>query len=533
MKPNSVWWIGAGLAVTWATAAGLAYLLFAPRFALDACKSRLKAGGARLALQDFDAPGVAEHQAAARRLFAAARTLPRTGTILSTHAPVAMHLVGPGRARVAWQQPMPDMPRPEFGAARRAQRPGSAPIAPSPQPTPEATWEDLAAELETIRPALAQIRHACQAESLDWGIDFANGFETLLPYLAPCKAAVQRLQAAMLLALRENRLDDALDLLDSQLRLARNLNRNGVVIDELVRIAIGSIAFNSTWELLQAEGWTDPQLQRVASAWQQTPFLQSMLRGLQMERAVTIRECALLRQSPSRLATLTARLGSGPSASSDSNSLIGTITEGLRRLTGSAGATAPARWWAWFRSWDDERCALESFEGILQAAATRLQLANASPRLWPLRPPNGQAFVPSDTLSHNAPNRHLVASQPIGSLPGATAKAFRAEMLREMALTAIALQRYRLRRGAFPDALDRLVPEFLPDLPLDWFDGRPLRYRRIAPDRFLLYSVNQDGEDDGGDPKPALTAVAARSFSPQNARDFVWPDAARLENEAR
>ena len=45
--------------------------------------------------------------------------------------------------------------------------------------------------------------------------------------------------------------------------------------------------------------------------------------------------------------------------------------------------------------------------------------------------------------------------------------------------------------------LDKLVPAYLPELPLDPHSGRPLLYRAAAAD-FLLYSVGKDRIDNGG-----------------------------------
>jgi hypothetical protein len=67
------------------------------------------------------------------------------------------------------------------------------------------------------------------------------------------------------------------------------------------------------------------------------------------------------------------------------------------------------------------------------------------------------------------------------------------------AQTAIALTRYRLAHGAFPLKLDALVPEYLDDVPVDPFDGKPLRFV-VKPDKCLIYSVGLDGKDDGGSP---------------------------------
>src|SRR5205085_10074692 len=65
------------------------------------------------------------------------------------------------------------------------------------------------------------------------------------------------------------------------------------------------------------------------------------------------------------------------------------------------------------------------------------------------------------------------------------------------AVAALAVERHRLARGAWPASLDALVPDFLPGVPDDPFDGRPLRYRRLA-DGVVVYSVGPDGADDGG-----------------------------------
>lgn len=43
-------------------------------------------------------------------------------------------------------------------------------------------------------------------------------------------------------------------------------------------------------------------------------------------------------------------------------------------------------------------------------------------------------------------------------------------------IAALACRSYKAKYGAFPEALDALVPEFLPEVPRDPYDGTPLRY---------------------------------------------------------
>jgi hypothetical protein len=92
------------------------------------------------------------------------------------------------------------------------------------------------------------------------------------------------------------------------------------------------------------------------------------------------------------------------------------------------------------------------------------------------------------------------------------------------------LKRYQLKHGNYPPNLDSLVPEFLSVIPTDPVDGKPLNYRLKADGTFLLYSVGENGKDDGGDPS-LKKGVESSSFNWQNphALDWVWPQPATAE----
>jgi hypothetical protein len=67
-----------------------------------------------------------------------------------------------------------------------------------------------------------------------------------------------------------------------------------------------------------------------------------------------------------------------------------------------------------------------------------------------------------------------------------------------LAQTAIALERFRSVNDAhYPDSLSELAPNYLPVVPMDPFDGQPLRYHKRAAG-YLLYSIGMDRKDDGG-----------------------------------
>lgn len=67
----------------------------------------------------------------------------------------------------------------------------------------------------------------------------------------------------------------------------------------------------------------------------------------------------------------------------------------------------------------------------------------------------------------------------------------------DAARTAIELEQYRRKTGSWPERLEQLVPDFLPVIPPDRFDGEPIKYSLIEG-RPVLYSIGVDRVDDGG-----------------------------------
>jgi hypothetical protein len=73
------------------------------------------------------------------------------------------------------------------------------------------------------------------------------------------------------------------------------------------------------------------------------------------------------------------------------------------------------------------------------------------------------------------------------------------------AYLACALERYRLNKNQYPDRLELLVADVAPNMMLDPIEGRPLKYRRLQNDQFVLYSVGWNATDDGGEPGTKTT----------------------------
>jgi hypothetical protein len=75
------------------------------------------------------------------------------------------------------------------------------------------------------------------------------------------------------------------------------------------------------------------------------------------------------------------------------------------------------------------------------------------------------------------------------------------------ALGSVAVEKFRLQHaGELPRSLSELVPDFLPALPIDPFDGKPMRYKirgsspvaKGSTGGYCIYSIGSNGIDDQG-----------------------------------
>jgi len=105
------------------------------------------------------------------------------------------------------------------------------------------------------------------------------------------------------------------------------------------------------------------------------------------------------------------------------------------------------------------------------------------------------------------------------ALPKSGAVAAKNQCHASAAYLACALERHRAAKGAYPERLEELVPDFAAAIPKDVFDGQPLRYRRTDDGKYLLYSIGSNIKDDGG------VATLDKDGKPESGSatgDWVW-----------
>lgn len=103
-----------------------------------------------------------------------------------------------------------------------------------------------------------------------------------------------------------------------------------------------------------------------------------------------------------------------------------------------------------------------------------------------------------DQHSRNRPNG-ILATALMPVMTSFVTAMVEGEARRDIARLGTVLYRYHARNGRFPEKLHDLAPDFIPVVPLDPFDGKPMRLKRTK-DKLIVYSVGPDLADNGGTP---------------------------------
>ena len=390
------------------------------------------------------------------------------------------------------------------------------------------SWGKLADDLKTNAATLTEIRTSLEKPTLNNHLDMSEGVKANFTHLMSAKSLTYWLGGGSQLAMHEGRNRGALVYLLVQVRLSRLLAEDHIVISELVRIAIGAIARADTWEALQADGWTDEDLAALQKAWTDQNFGSAMIHSTEGERVFCGISTEQLRESNDDTYELLFGMYSGLAAAFSGVELDAESSPGLlENLPYGEELVQFIRKQIFCRVWRfawSHQAQLRDLRGLQQLIELQ-RVAVAKKSYKSVEEPLEKLIATYvarklyDRMRYPGDNSIIVLSKTLS-------KAMRAETDRSLSLSAIALKRYSLRHGKLPATLDALVPEFLPSVPVDYMDGKPVKYRLNDENAFTLYSVGEDGKDDGGD----MTLASDTTFRDMwRRRDCVWPAPATPE----
>ena len=324
-------------------------------------------------------------------------------------------------------------------------------------PPPGEPWEDLQAVeelLQKYRTSVALMHQAADSGgAARYPTDFHQGLIMLMDH-------VQRLRGgARLLSLeahvRAHRGDPAgaARSIRAILILARSLKREPTIVSMLVRIACEGIAIQQLEELLGTVNFSEEDLIELQEDLRAADYQEHVYQAMLGERVTIV----------TAIEDPTMQGIDGPRG-------------GLWRLT--------------------------------QRDALALSLEHMGELVAATRKPWPQALRDADQAEQRLDKiteaslvnraRYVLPALLLPAISVAFQAAARARATADAADAAIAVERFRRRHGRLPDQLDELVPEFLPEVPLDPFDGQPLRYL-VDEAGCRIYSLGMNQTDEGGE----------------------------------
>ncbi len=318
--------------------------------------------------------------------------------------------------------------------------------------------------------ALARAREGSALPKCRYPVDYSAGVDTRLPHLAKLKALGLAARDEGLLAIESGRTPEVTRAISTMLDFARTVEQEPDVIAQLVRVALVRMATSTLEHALTSSSLSDDKLSQLQSDFASGEKTGLMARALAADRGMFI---PYFRLSWAELERFSQLDESG-----------NTVT---------SGAPLPGRQPLLYRVTGFFERDLNFY---LRAMETNIALAS-------LPAPRSLAATNSiESQSREARRRFCIMSSmflpALGKVVSREAEGF--AWLR-IAGAALAAKRFHLSQGRWPDNLGELVPQYLPELPVDPFDGLALRYWLLATG-YVVFSVGSVVLDDGGREPP-------------------------------
>lgn len=331
---------------------------------------------------------------------------------------------------------------------------------------------DLAREFLALnQPALEQANVALQFHRFGFPVDYSYGPDTLLPHLSELKSMASTFALQSLIVDVQKKESGSSDDMKSILRLADTLREEPILLSYLVRNAIISIATKTlerNLSLYEMDAATADDLQRSFAAVNNSNLLSRALIG---ELAINI---PLFRLSKAEA-----------EAASDEDEDGNSRSRTPQRYAGRSNS------FVWFTGF------LERDLAFFMATMTKgIGLAtNPPPEVLQL---DGY-FQERAALARR--RYYFMSGMLLPALSRVVAREVTVETNLRLAITGLAVERFRLENNRLPAALDELVPKYIAGVPTDPFNGKPLRFLPQSSG-YVVYGVGSDLRDDGGREPP-------------------------------
>jgi len=358
----------------------------------------------------------------------------------------------------------------------------------STRPTKPFSLADVRKVLQAAQPALKTLRKAINYPHMrltNWNVE--SPFDVVFPHFSKFREFARLLVAEGKMRKMGGDIDGAVESIMTALKLVRRMgDEPSMLIGFLVQGAIQSIALRGLRQIL-SDADASPQTYRALMAeLREWDIDRDFLRSLQAERVVAIAICDWMQKKASRKEiqkllgeTVSPRMLNLAIWLMGKSDLIARNELAVLKFHNEAIAIA--------------RKGVPYDLKALQRLDERVDREVNRPNWWFI------TLGGVDVIWHEK----AIASVLVLIYAPLFRKAATFHALQRVAQTAVALRLYRWERGHYPERLDELVPKYLPSVPVDPFDGKPLRYKRLGRG-FKVWSIGQDMKDEGGVEKRPL-----------------------------
>lgn len=316
------------------------------------------------------------------------------------------------------------------------------------------------------RRALELLLRAAERTSCRYPVDLNGGYSAQLPHLAKVRTCGVLLKAEAVAQAARGRADLAAGTVLAGLRLARSLEKEPLIISQLVRFAVEKETLDGLEQVLTSRPFPEAQLIRLQAALREASPSNGLHRALVGERCACVSAFRMAAEDQAKLVNQSAG-SANPAQAAPAGAL-------------TAYRNSPTYL-------EDFVFALDFFSNMV--AATELpfpaSLTAAADAAAQLDSVKTRGFLLSGLLLPTTGRLFTKAAEAAARL--------------RVSDTALAVERHRLKPAAgLPVTLDALAPDLLKAVPLDPFDGKPLRFEKLAGKGYVVYSVGQDQRDDHG-----------------------------------
>lgn len=341
------------------------------------------------------------------------------------------------------------------------------------RPLDPALQKALTDYLQTNRTALRYFHEGARLSKARYPVSFISGFSTLLPHLTKIKDGSQLLRLEALSHTVENRPEAAVAASTAALQLGHSLANEPTLISFLVQCACYNITCESVKNCLNRHAFPPESLKTLAAG------LESAETSLHLQRAMV-----------------------GERANG-----MGIFTMSVDQINTMMLST-PTSW---------ERIGFSLYESSgLRQKDLQIYLKYLNRYVEASTNQNAQLLTIVDQIEQDADKEltdnklgTLLTGLVLPALSKVPGKKLISQANLRLTRVAALIHAYQAEHhGQLPEKLADLAPDYLTDVPLDPFDGKPLRYQHDG-DSFKIWSIGLDQIDQGGQ-VPAVSVYQSK-----------------------